>query len=49
MVFEDKVIDVWHRYTACLAVSTPHTEVDLPDDVDPIDFVRAKMAKAVDI
>jgi ParB-like chromosome segregation protein Spo0J len=45
-IYEDKVIDGWHRYTACLAVSTPHTEVDLPDDVDPIDFVRAKNGKS---
>jgi len=45
-IYEDKVIDGWHRYTACLAVSMPHTEVDLPDDVDPIDFVRAKNGKS---
>jgi NACalpha-BTF3-like transcription factor len=41
-IYEEKVIDGWHRYNACLAVSMPHAEVDLPDDVDPVDFVRAK-------
>lgn len=41
-IHEEKVIDGWHRYNACLAVSMPHAEVDLPDDVDPVDFVRAK-------
>jgi ParB-like chromosome segregation protein Spo0J len=45
-IYEDKVIDGWHRYTACLAVGMPHTEIDLPDDVDPVDFVRAKNGKS---
>jgi len=41
VIFEDKVIDGWHRYTAALDVGLPCPEVDLPDDVDPRDFVLA--------
>jgi ParB-like chromosome segregation protein Spo0J len=41
VIFEDKVIDGWHRYTAALEVGLPCPEVDLPDDVDPRDFVLA--------
>jgi len=41
VIFEDKVIDGWHRYTAALDVGLPCPEVDLPDDIDPRDFVLA--------
>lgn len=41
VIFEDKVIDGWHRYTAANDVGMPCPESDLPDDVDPRDFVLA--------
>jgi ParB-like chromosome segregation protein Spo0J len=41
VIFEDKVIDGWHRYTAAMEVGLPCPEVDLADDVDPRDFVLA--------
>jgi len=41
VIYEDKVIDGWHRYTAALDVGLPCPEVDLPDDTDPRDFVLA--------
>lgn len=41
VIFEDKVIDGWHRYTAANDVGMPCPETDLPDDVDPRDFVLA--------
>jgi ParB-like chromosome segregation protein Spo0J len=41
VIFENKVIDGWHRYTAANDVGMPCPETDLPDDVDPRDFVLA--------
>ena len=41
VIYEEKVIDGWHRYTAANEVGMPCPEIDLPDDVDPRDFVWA--------
>jgi len=41
VIFEDKVIDGWHRYTAANQVGMPCPEIDLPEDVDPREFVWA--------
>jgi hypothetical protein len=41
VIYEEKVIDGWHRYTAANEVGMSCPETDLPDDVDPRDFVLA--------
>lgn len=42
VIFEDKVIDGWHRYTAANDVGMPCPEVELEDDIDPRDFVLSQ-------
>jgi hypothetical protein len=41
-IFEDMVLDGWHRYTAAndLGMDCPSLEMD--DSIDPIDFVKAQ-------
>lgn len=41
VIFEDKVIDGWHRYTISTELGMPCPEVELDDWIDPIAFVRA--------
>ena len=41
VIFEDKVIDGWHRYTIATELGMPCPEVELDDWIDPIAFVRA--------
>jgi ParB-like chromosome segregation protein Spo0J len=41
VIFENKVIDGWHRYTAANDVGMPCPESDLDEDIDPRDFVLA--------
>lgn len=41
VIFEDKVIDGWHRYTAANDVGMGCPEMELDEDVDPRDFVLA--------
>ena len=41
VIFEDKVIDGWHRYTAANEVDMPCPEVELDESVDPRVFVLA--------
>jgi hypothetical protein len=41
VIYEEKVIDGWHRYTAANEVGMPCPETNLPDDIDPRDFVLA--------
>lgn len=41
VIFEDKVIDGWHRYTIATELGMPCPEVQLDDWIDPIAFVRA--------
>lgn len=41
VIFEDKVIDGWHRYSIANELGMPCPEVELDDWIDPITFVRA--------
>ena len=41
VIFENKVIDGWHRYTAANDVGMPCPESDLDENIDPRDFVLA--------
>lgn len=41
VIFEDMVIDGWHRYTAANEVGVDCPESELPEDVDPREFVLA--------
>lgn len=41
VIFEDKVIDGWHRYTIANELGMPCPETELEDWVDPVAFVRA--------
>ena len=41
VIYEEKVIDGWHRYNAANDVGMPCPEVELEDDIDPRDFVIA--------
>ncbi len=41
VIFEDKVIDGWHRYSIANELGMPCPEVELDDWIDPIAFVRA--------
>ena len=41
VIFEDKVIDGWHRYSIANELGMPCPEVELDDWIDPIVFVRA--------
>jgi len=41
-LFEDMVIDGWHRYSASQELGMPCPEVQLRADVDPVDFVKAQ-------
>ena len=45
VIFEEKVIDGWHRYTAANQLGMPCPEKDLPDDVDPREFAWAHNGK----
>jgi len=42
VIFEDKVIDGWHRYTAANELGMPCPEVELEDDIDPRNFVLSQ-------
>jgi ParB-like chromosome segregation protein Spo0J len=42
VIFENKVIDGWHRYTVATDMGMPCPEVDLADDVNPRDFVLSQ-------
>lgn len=42
VIFEDKVIDGWHRYSVATELRMPCPEVELADDVDPRDFVLSQ-------
>lgn len=42
VIFEDKVIDGWHRYSVATELGMPCPEVELADDVDPRDFVLSQ-------
>ena len=42
VIFEDKVIDGWHRYTAANELGLPCPEVELEDDIDPRNFVLSQ-------
>lgn len=39
VVFEDKVLDGWHRYTACIQAGMTPKLVQLEQDEDPVAFV----------
>ena len=41
-IFEDMVIDGWHRYTASQEVGMDCPSVEMDDSIDPIDFVKAQ-------
>jgi ParB-like chromosome segregation protein Spo0J len=41
-IYEGKVIDGWHRYTVANELGMPCPEVDLPEGVDPRNFVLAQ-------
>jgi len=45
VIYEEKVIDGWHRYTAANQLGMPCPEKDLPDDVDPREFAWAHNGK----
>lgn len=42
VIFEDKVIDGWHRYTAANELGLPCPEAELEDDIDPRNFVLSQ-------
>lgn len=41
-IFEDMVIDGWHRYTAATESGVDCPSVVMDDSIDPIDFVKAQ-------
>jgi len=42
VIFENKVIDGWHRYSVATELGMPCPEVELADDIDPRDFVLSQ-------
>ena len=42
VIFEDKVIDGWHRYSVATELGMPCPNVQLPVDIDPRDFVLSQ-------
>jgi len=45
VIFEDEVLDGWHRYTAANELGMPCPEVELAEDIDPREFVRIHNGK----
>ncbi len=41
-IYEDMVLDGWHRYRASKELFLPCPQVELPSDIDPQDFVLAQ-------
>jgi hypothetical protein len=42
VLFEDKIIDGWHRYKASVELDIDCPAVDLPEEIDPRSFVLAQ-------
>jgi ParB-like chromosome segregation protein Spo0J len=41
-LLDGMVLDGWHRYSIAIGFGMDCPMVELPDDIDPIDFVKAQ-------
>ncbi len=42
VIFDDMVLDGWHRYRGCMALGLTVNLVKLPDDEDPVAYVKSR-------
>src|SRR5262249_54481122 len=42
VLYEGQVLDGWHRYTACKRLLLPILFTELPNDEDPVAFVKSR-------